>query len=510
MKTLAVPASLQRPDCYYPGQNLGGTIEQAFCQWSRGNLLHLLTPLVYVPIFWWQNALHHCRRTRTSTIAALPEVQDFCDANLRPNVQYFTVVQGDDGVLESVPDNVVVFGAGGSGDIPIPLVCDPHPPGPEVPRELLASFVGQPASGGQGSWVPSERRYVMDPEGGGTRIRRRMIEAFSGRGDCLIAARPGGGPERLEEFRSAARRSRFGLCPRGYGLSSYRLYEMFDFGAVPVYIYDEPWLPYWDELDWREFSVLCHESQIEALPDRLAAISDDQWRNMRQRGRELHYQYFTREGICRQISRYLQPWYFGHICRSPLPGEIPALEKQWREHTKLRDDLLAALVDRYGLRLMVETGTLAGDTVGAAAPRFERCWTIELHPANFIRAKRFLTHRKNVTPLLANSEHALPEIRRWLDRPTLFFLDAHWSGAMTAKGRTECPLLAELRAIGDLRGGHVVAIDDARLFAAPPPPEHDAQQWPRLDEIAAAVADWGQLQRIDDLLLITPTEFPWS
>ena len=46
-------------------------------------------------------------------------------------------------------------------------------------------------------------------------------------------------------------RSVFALCPRGYGRTSYRMYEALQLGCIPVYIHDEPWLPYADELDWR-------------------------------------------------------------------------------------------------------------------------------------------------------------------------------------------------------------------------------------------------------------------
>ena len=51
-------------------------------------------------------------------------------------------------------------------------------------------------------------------------------------------------------------RSVFALCPRGYGRTSYRMYEALQLGCIPVYIHDESWLPYADELDWREFAVL--------------------------------------------------------------------------------------------------------------------------------------------------------------------------------------------------------------------------------------------------------------
>ena len=51
--------------------------------------------------------------------------------------------------------------------------------------------------------------------------------------------------------------SYFALCPRGYGVTSYRLYEAFEFGVVPVYISreDEYYLPFEDIVDWDKLCV---------------------------------------------------------------------------------------------------------------------------------------------------------------------------------------------------------------------------------------------------------------
>jgi len=72
-----------------------------------------------------------------------------------------------------------------------------------------------------------------------------------------------------------------------------------------------------------------------------------------------------------------------------------------------------------------------------------------------------------------------------LTRPAPFWLDSRWSGPGTAGDDAECPLPDEVRAIRALALDHVILIDDARYFLAPPPPPHDWRSWPSLDEALA-------------------------
>jgi len=52
------------------------------------------------------------------------------------------------------------------------------------------------------------------------------------------------------------------LAPRGYGRTSFRLYEAFQFNCVPVYISDVPYLPYVDVIDWSDYAILIGPDQI--------------------------------------------------------------------------------------------------------------------------------------------------------------------------------------------------------------------------------------------------------
>jgi len=97
--------------------------------------------------------------------------------------------------------------------------------------------------------------------------------------------------------------------------------------------------------------------------------------------------------------------------------------------------------------------------------RFKRIYTIELSEQLAAEAARRLASYSHVQVLQGDSGHVLPEVVGQLNEPAVFWLDAHYSGGMTARGPTECPLEREVRAIAlGGRADHVILIDDARLM----------------------------------------------
>ena len=56
--------------------------------------------------------------------------------------------------------------------------------------------------------------------------------------------------------------SRFALAPRGYGRSSFRFYEIFELGTIPIYIWnDKNWLPFQDVIDYNKLCIVLHISK---------------------------------------------------------------------------------------------------------------------------------------------------------------------------------------------------------------------------------------------------------
>lgn len=149
--------------------------------------------------------------------------------------------------------------------------------------------------------------------------------------------------------------------------------------------------------------------------------------------------------------------------------------------------LILALQKQLGLEDFIETGTYRGDTAAWAGRHFSRVTTIELSPAYHAAASARFQSQPSVRAICGGSAAVLREVVPALARPALFWLDAHWSGLDTAGQGAECPVLEEVACINASPYAHVVLIDDARLFCAPPPRPHRAGHWPDLVTVAGAL-----------------------
>lgn len=158
--------------------------------------------------------------------------------------------------------------------------------------------------------------------------------------------------------------------------------------------------------------------------------------------------------------------------RGERPVPPPPVVKQ---HTLLE------YAQRYGLQTFVETGTYYGDTTEAMRSHFDRVYSIELSDELFARASRRFRNAPDVELLHGDSGEVLPRVVRHLDEPALFWLDGHYSGGETARGTDETPVLAEVRCVleSPVRG-HVMVIDDARLFGTDP-------AYPTLEELGSVI-----------------------
>jgi hypothetical protein len=85
---------------------------------------------------------------------------------------------------------------------------------------------------------------------------------------------------------------------------------------------------------------------------------------------------------------------------------------------------------------------------------------------------------KNVDLRLGQSQDVLKSVIPELKRSALLWLDAHWSGGVTAGEDVECPVLEEIAAVDAGTVQHVILVDDARFFLNPPPPPHKRDHWP--------------------------------
>ena len=151
---------------------------------------------------------------------------------------------------------------------------------------------------------------------------------------------------------------------------------------------------------------------------------------------------------------------------------------------------------RFALRVFIETGTFAGLMIDAVRSRFDRILSIELDPAWHARAKERFRSDSHVTLLLGDSGVILPKVLSELKEPALFWLDAHYSGPVAARGALDTPIVQELEAIRAHGMNHVVLIDDIRHFQG-----HDG--YPTAEALTAwirAAAPESTVEVRDDIL----------
>jgi hypothetical protein len=87
------------------------------------------------------------------------------------------------------------------------------------------------------------------------------------------------------KYRQALERSKFVLCPRGYGPSSFRIYETLAAGRVPVIISDE-WTPP-AGIDWASCSIRIPEASIAQVPT-ILETSEPEWDQLTAAARRAH------------------------------------------------------------------------------------------------------------------------------------------------------------------------------------------------------------------------------
>jgi len=115
------------------------------------------------------------------------------------------------------------------------------------------------------------------------------------------------------------------------------------------------------------------------------------------------------------------------------------------------------------LKTFVETGTFHGETIRKMEPFFERLITIEIAPKLHQEARTRHPSPK-ILYILGDSVTELGKISQELSHPTLFYLDAHFSGAGTGKGVKDVPLIEEMEILGKRPHLDCIIVDDVRLF----------------------------------------------
>jgi len=173
---------------------------------------------IFLPIAW---SSYYRRAAYGKDQSMLLSLQKQLNA-LDRTKKYFTVITWDDGILNDVSHlDLQVFAACGNRiDFPIPLLCQPHHHRFHVTgRDIACSFVGS----------------ISHP------IRNHIVNSLTGKKGYYISTRP----HSMEQYCSILARSKYVLCPRGYGITSFRICEAVQYGCIPIYISDR--FGYWNK-----------------------------------------------------------------------------------------------------------------------------------------------------------------------------------------------------------------------------------------------------------------------
>jgi hypothetical protein len=233
----------------------------------------------YIPVFWTD----YYAANKHETEKARSRIREWLLPKIENDEKYFTIVQHAEGIGFELPENVVVFAAGGVGDIPVPL---PKPAwfNRNRTRDIRISFMGR-----------------LTGAVNITGVRGKMYGLLKNDKDCHF------GIGTFFEFKDIIERSIFSLCPRGYGRTSFRLMESLAAGSIPIYIWDDvEWLPYKELLEWEKMVISINASELEKLPDLLKDYDDVRVKEMRQEIEKVYPEYFSMNGIAERITDMLK------------------------------------------------------------------------------------------------------------------------------------------------------------------------------------------------------------
>ncbi len=260
----------------YPPYHTGKYLEDYFIEYYK---THFVKDKYFIPVSWTSCYNDNHLYGLQYQLSLLDNTKE-----------YFVVSQHDDAIKENLPSNTKIFNAGGNSGRgnPIPLICSSIPKEfiKEYDKDIFCSFVGaltHPIRNIVFNHLKDKDGYSFNPKN----WRMNVLKSD------------------MEQFFEISQRSVFTLCPRGYGRSSFRLYECFQLNTIPVIVYDDKWLPFEDKINWNEISVLVHYTQISELDNILKSFNEEQIENFLIKGKAIYQKFFTLERVSENIINYL-------------------------------------------------------------------------------------------------------------------------------------------------------------------------------------------------------------
>lgn len=135
----------------------------------------------------------------------------------------------------------------------------------------------------------------------------------------------------------------------------------------------------------------------------------------------------------------------------------------------VKQNVIKDFAKKYKIHIFVETGTYYGAMIESIKLHFDKIYSIELSKELYMKAKERFKDQNKIELIQGDSGIELEKIMDKIDGSTLFWLDGHYSGGVTARGDNDTPIYKELEHIFNAQDlAHVIIIDDARCFGTDP------------------------------------------
>lgn len=166
-----------------------------------------------------------------------------------------------------------------------------------------------------GAPTPTGHHSLGSPMNVGLVIRRRAVNAL--RSSTSVHAEiierdrffadfaPAEQAPLIAAFHVTMADSDYGLCVRGAGNYSYRLYETMAAGRIPIIADTSMVMPFADRIDWRRLGIWIGMDELDTIGERVAEfhhdLGPDGFDSLQREIRSVHRKYLSREGFARTL-----------------------------------------------------------------------------------------------------------------------------------------------------------------------------------------------------------------
>jgi len=131
------------------------------------------------------------------------------------------------------------------------------------------------------------------------KLRDNLKKTFSNKSDFYVSEKI-----KFQEYKRILSESKFTLCPKGNGLSSYRFFECFHLNTIPVLFGDSVILPYEDRINYNNFIIRIEESYSDNFDYIIKKLNSVNYKNMLMELNNVR-ELFTLKGVQEEVYKRL-------------------------------------------------------------------------------------------------------------------------------------------------------------------------------------------------------------